>query len=149
MHRLAAPDMQDAGAIVSFCGVCRSENGRLAGLEIEHYPQMAERALNRICLDAAQRWPVMQLHLVHRFGFVETGALIVWLGVAARHRRAAFDAAGFVMDFLKTDAPFWKKSCPLEHQEAPSWVGATDEDQARRDRWQARTDGANNRHAKP
>ena len=98
------------GAIVSFTGLCRDEGGRIAALEIEHYPAMAETELQRIASEAMARWPLSGLTIIHRTGRVAVGERIVLVVTAAAHRVAAFQAAEFVMDYLKTRAPFWKKS---------------------------------------
>ena len=128
--RLATPA---AGAIVSFTGLCRDEGGRLTALELEHYPGMAEKALQRIAGDAAARFPLLALTVIHRHGVIPAGGNIVLVIAAASHRKAAFGAANFVMDYLKTDAPFWKK----EHAAAGegTWVAAKDSDDTERDRW--------------
>jgi molybdopterin synthase catalytic subunit len=125
----------DIGAIVSFLGLCRSEDGRLSGLELEHYPGMAEAELNRIARIAEGRWPLFGLTILHRYGLIHPGETIVLVLAASSHRRAAFEAAEFVMDFLKTSAPFWKK----EHRAdgaATDWVEAKDGDDAAARRWQ-------------
>jgi molybdopterin synthase catalytic subunit len=100
---------QDVGALVSFTGLCRDEAGTLAALELEHYPGMAEAELERIASDALKRWPLTGLTVVHRYGKIQPGEQIVLVAAASAHRRAAFEAADFLMDFLKTRAPFWKK----------------------------------------
>lgn len=122
-----------AGAIVSFTGLCRDEGGRLTALELEHYPGMAEKALQRIAEEAAARFPLLALTVIHRHGVIPAGGNIVLVIAAASHRRAAFEAANFVMDYLKTDAPFWKK----EHAAVGEgvWIAAKDSDEAERDRW--------------
>ncbi|PZU22401.1 MAG: molybdopterin synthase catalytic subunit [Shinella sp.] len=134
--RMATPA---AGAIVSFTGLCRDEGGRLTALELEHYPGMAEKALGRIASDAATRFPLLALTVIHRHGVIPAGGNIVLVIAAASHRKAAFEAANFVMDYLKTDAPFWKK----EHAAAGegAWIAAKDSDDAERDRWDAVTAG--------
>ena len=98
----------DVGAVVTFTGLCRNEGGRLAALELEHYPGMAEAEIIRICRIAIERWPVTGLTAIHRFGRIAPGGNIVLVLAASAHRQAAFDAANFVMDYLKTSAPFWK-----------------------------------------
>jgi molybdopterin synthase catalytic subunit len=124
----------DAGAVVTFTGICRDEGGRLAALELEHYPGMAEAEIERIAREAAARWPLLGLTVVHRHGRIAVGENIVLVAAASAHREAAFAAAGFLMDFLKTQAPFWKK----EHAAAGTeggWVAAKDEDDAAAGRW--------------
>lgn len=124
----------DIGAVVTFTGLCRSEGGELAALELEHYPGMAEAEIARICRLAAERWPVTGLTAIHRFGKIAPGGNIVLVLAASPHRQAAFDAAGFVMDFLKTSAPFWKKEHFVDGS-AGDWVSAKDADDAARARW--------------
>ena len=124
----------DIGAIVTFTGICRGEAGRLAALELEHYPGMAEAEIERIADKAATRWPLSAMTVIHRHGRLEPGENIVLVVAASTHRQAAFDAASFVMDFLKTSAPFWKK----EHGVAgapDAWVEATEEDEDAVKRW--------------
>lgn len=129
-----AAGRSDIGALVTFTGLCRDENGTLAALELEHYPAMAEAELTRIADEAARRWPLLGLTLVHRFGLIRAGEPIVLVITASAHRRAAFAAAEFLMDFLKTDAPFWKK----EHRKGEAggdWVEAKRADDEAADRW--------------
>ncbi|MCX8999013.1 molybdenum cofactor biosynthesis protein MoaE [Rhizobiaceae bacterium BDR2-2] len=122
-----------AGALVSFTGLCRDEGGRLSALELEHYPGMAEKALERIARAAAARFGLLGLAVVHRHGVIPAGGNIVLVIAAAGHRKAAFEAASFVMDHLKTDAPFWKKEHGAEGEGA--WVEARRSDDAERDQW--------------
>jgi molybdopterin synthase catalytic subunit len=123
------------GAVVTFSGICRNEDGRLTALELEHYPGMAEAEIDRIAKQAGSRWPVTAITVIHRHGLIEAGENIVLVVTASPHRQAAFDAANFLMDFLKTRAPFWKK----EHTvgAAESWVAAKDEDDMAVERWKA------------
>lgn len=124
----------DIGAVVTFTGLCRDEGGRLAALELEHYPAMAEAEISRIAEDAVARWPLTGLTVIHRHGRIAPGANIVLVVTASSHRVAAFEAAEFLMDFLKTRAPFWKK----EHLSAGGsggWVEAQDHDDAAAERW--------------
>lgn len=124
----------DIGALVSFVGLCRDEAGTLKALELEHYPGMAEAELARIAEEAESRWPLLGLTVIHRSGKVLPGEGIVLVLCASAHRQAAFSAAEFLMDFLKSRAPFWKK----EHRAdgAPGlWVEAKDADEAALDRW--------------
>lgn len=130
--------LPDAGAMVSFVGTCRSEGGRLAGLEIEHYPGMAEAEFERIVREAAGRWPIIAMAVVHRTGRVLAGEDIVVVAAVSGHRSAAFGAAGFAMDFLKTSAPFWKKEIASDGS-APRWVEAKTSDDNAAGRW--RTEG--------
>jgi len=122
------------GAVVTFTGVCRDEGGRLSALELEHYPGMAESEIRRIAEEAATRWPLAGLTAIHRTGVIAVGGDIVLVAAASSHREAAFAAAGFVMDYLKTSAPFWKKEIPAGA--APGdWVGAKDSDDDAAKRW--------------
>lgn len=124
----------DIGAVVTFCGRCRDEAGALAALELEHYPGMAEAEMGRICREAVVRFGLQTATAIHRYGRIQPGENIVLVIAASPHRQAAFDGANFIMDFLKTSAPFWKK----EHKADGStgeWVSARDADDAARDRW--------------
>jgi molybdopterin synthase catalytic subunit len=129
---------RDIGAVVSFLGLCRDEGGALRTLEIEAYPAMAEAEIRRIAAEAARRWPLAALTVLHRFGTVVPGDAIVLVAAAAPHRGEAFAAVEFVMDFLKTDAPFWKKEHLVEGS-APRWLSARDSDQQRKARWERGT----------
>ena len=124
------------GAVVTFTGLCRSEDGRLNALELEHYPGMAERQLRSMAETAIARFGLLALGVIHRHGLVPVGEPIVTVAAASRHRRAAFDGAAFLMDYLKTDAPFWKKEHAVDGT-AGTWVAARDEDDDARDRWAA------------
>ncbi len=127
---------RDIGAVVTFTGLCRDEAGRLAALELEHYPGMAEKELAKIAAEAAERWPLLGLTVVHRHGRLAPAEPIVLVIAAAGHRQPAFQAASFLMDYLKTRAPFWKK----EHRADGSvgeWVEARTEDDDAADRWSA------------
>ncbi len=124
----------DVGAVVSFLGLCRDEEGRLSGLELEHYPGMAEAELSRVGADAAARWPLLGLKIIHRFGLIQPGERIVLVAASSSHREAAFGAAGFVMDFLKTRAPFWKREHLVGGGVGP-WVDAKASDDAAAARW--------------
>ena len=124
----------DIGAVVSFTGLCRDENGTLSALELEHYPGMAEAEISRVAAEAASRWPLMSLVAIHRYGLIRPGEQIVLVLAASAHRRAAFEAADFMMDYLKTRAPFWKR----EHLTAGTigaWVAAKADDDAAAERW--------------
>lgn len=124
----------DAGAVVVFQGLCRDEGGRLAALELEHYPGMAEAEIARLAAQASQRWPLAGLTVIHRYGRIRPGEAIVLVVAAARHRRAAFAAAEFMMDFMKTGAPFWKRE-HLVDGTVGEWVEAKDSDDAALERW--------------
>ena len=132
--RLLAQGRRDVGAVVTFSGLCRDEGGALAALELEHYPGMAEAEITRIAHEAARRWPVTGLTAIHRVGKIAPGENIVLVIAASPHRQAAFEAASFVMDFLKTDAPFWKKE-HRTHGRAGEWVSAKESDGAAKARW--------------
>ena len=123
-----------AGAVVAFTGYCRDEDGRLEALELEHYPGMAERQIETICREATGRWELMELRAIHRFGKLSPGEEIVFVACASRHRGAAFEAAAFVMDFMKTRAPFWKRG-HLKDGTVGAWVEAKDTDDHAADRW--------------
>lgn len=125
----------DIGAVVTFHGLCRDEGGRLAALEIEHYPGMAEAEIGRIGAEAIARWRLDGLCVVHRHGLIAAGENIVLVAAAATHRQAAFEAASFVMDFLKTQAPFWKREHSRDGTPGP-WVEARQDDDDARARWQ-------------
>lgn len=131
---LLSAGRHDIGAVVSFTGLCRDEGGRLAALELEHYPGMAEREIRRICEIAIERWPLTGLTAIHRFGKIAPGRNIVLVLAASTHRQAAFDAASFVMDYLKTSAPFWKKEHFIDGSEG-GWVTAKDTDDHAVERW--------------
>ncbi len=124
----------DIGAVVSFTGLCRDEGGTLAALELEHYPGMAEAEIARVAADAEMRWPLMGLVAIHRHGLVKPGEDIVLVIAASAHRRAAFEAADFLMDYLKTRAPFWKRE-HLVDGTMGGWVEAKDADDAAAARW--------------
>ncbi len=128
-----APD-GDAGAVVTFTGYCRDEAGRLSALELEHYPGMAEREIARIAGEAVERWSLLRLCCIHRHGLIRPGEEIVFVAAASLHRGAAFEAASFVMDFMKTRAPFWKRE-HLVDGTVGGWVAAKDTDDAATDRW--------------
>ncbi|MDX7951429.1 molybdenum cofactor biosynthesis protein MoaE [Lichenihabitans sp. Uapishka_5] len=129
----------DVGATVSFVGYCRGEAGTLAALELEHFPGMAEAEMERIAIEAERRWPLLGVAIVHRHGLVRPGEPIVAVATASAHRAAAFAGAEFIMDFLKTDAPFWKREHRRDQVADPTspdgWVAAKPGDDAARSRW--------------
>lgn len=131
---LLTRERTDIGALVSFVGLCRDEAGTLAALELEHYPGMAEEEIGRVAQEALARWPLQGLTIIHRFGAITPGARIVLVVAAARHRAEAFAASEFLMDYLKTRAPFWKKERRRDGAEA-GWVEAKAVDDAAADRW--------------
>jgi molybdopterin synthase catalytic subunit len=124
----------DVGAVVSFIGICRgSENGEpIAALTLEHYPGMAESEIRRHADEAMSRWPLTGLTAVHRVGRITPGENIVLVLAASQHRQAAFQAAEFLMDYLKANAPFWKRE---ESRKGTSWIEARDHDDAAAARW--------------
>ena len=124
----------DIGAVAAFTGLCRSEGETLSALELEHYPGMAEAKLEETAKAALARWPLDGVVVIHRHGRIAPGERIVFVAAASRHRDAAFEACRFVMDYLKTDAPFWKKEHRVDG-ESGGWVDARDADDAARDRW--------------
>ena len=126
----------DIGAIVTFVGLCRDEGGRLASLEIEHYSGMAEDELARVVAEAEARWPLLGATVIHRFGDIGVGAQIVLVVTASAHRSAAFAAADFLMDYLKTRAPFWKRA-HLTDGTSEDWVEAKHGDDLAAARWGA------------
>jgi molybdopterin synthase catalytic subunit len=131
----------DVGAVVSFTGICRgSEEGEpIAALTLEHYPGMAESEIERHVAEACERWPLFGITVIHRYGRIAPGEPIVLVITTSSHRQAAFAAAEFLMDFLKTRAPFWKQ---VETARAKSWVDAKASDDAAAERWRERDDAA-------
>jgi molybdopterin synthase catalytic subunit len=124
----------DIGAIVTFSGLCRDEGGQLAALELEHYPGMAESEIGRIAKQAVVRWNLQAMTVIHRHGRIGVGENIVLVAAASSHRQAAFEAANFLMDYLKSNAPFWKKEHRIDGSEG-GWVEAKDSDEAAAARW--------------
>jgi molybdopterin synthase catalytic subunit len=124
----------DVGAVVSFSGLCRgSENGQpIAALTLEHYPEMAEAEIKRHTDEAMSRWPLSGLTVIHRVGRITPGENIVLVLAASAHRQAAFEAAEFLMDYLKASAPFWKRE---ESAAGANWIEAHDHDDAAAARW--------------
>ena len=126
----------DIGAVVTFTGLCRAdENGEpIAALTLEHYPDMAEAEIARYVEDARARWPLLGVTVIHRYGRIVPGEVIVLVVTASSHREAAFAAASFLMDYLKTRAPFWKQ---VEKVSGKIWVDAKAADDAAAERWSA------------
>lgn len=122
----------DTGAVVTFTGRVRDVDAGLRHMEIEHYPGMTERALTQIAGQAAERWPLTAVTVVHRHGRLTPGDRIMMVGTASRHRDAAFEAASFLMDYLKSRAPFWKKEVTMD---GADWVSPRETDEAALDRW--------------
>ena len=130
--RRFASSVSGAGAIVTFSGLVRDDGGKLAAMEIEHYPAMTERAVEAIRMEAMERWALLGAVIVHRYGRLEPGEQIMMVATAARHRADAFAAAEFLMDYLKSRAPFWKKEFGPDGEK---WVAARDEDEEALARW--------------
>ena len=122
----------DAGALVTFSGLVRDEAGALEAMEIEHYPGMTEKAIAAIESEAVRRWGLVASLVIHRHGRLRPGEPIMMVATAAPHRADAFAAAEFLMDDLKSRAPFWKKEIT---REGSGWVAAKDEDEAALRRW--------------
>jgi molybdopterin synthase catalytic subunit len=131
---IAALDAENTGAVATFTGKVRKE-GDLTALTLEHYPHMTEREIGRIVDDAQARWPLMGATIVHRVGRLLPGDKIVLVAVAAKHRGAAFEACQFLMDYLKTRAPFWKEE---ERSGKTQWVEARHSDDRAAERWRGR-----------
>ena len=124
----------DIGAVVTFTGICRDhEGGRgVSAMTREHYPGMADEEIARHVAEAERRWPLMGVTVIHRFGRMMPGDNIVLVVTASAHRQAAFEAASFLMDFLKTRAPFWKLE---ERPDGQDWVAAKESDDDAAARW--------------
>ncbi len=124
----------DIGAVVAFTGICRGGDGGqpITAMTLEHYPGMAETEIARHVAEAESRWPLIGVTVIHRYGRVVPGENIVLVLTAAAHRADAFTAAEFLMDYLKTRAPFWKEE---ERAGASAWVGASETDNAAAQRW--------------
>lgn len=124
-----------AGAVVTFIGKVRDMNlgDDVTGLSLEHYPGMTEKSLNDIVAQAKARWPLLKVKVIHRVGDLELGDQIVLVGVSSAHRGAAFDSCEFIMDYLKTNAPFWKKERTTKEVR---WVESRDTDKSAAQRWE-------------
>lgn len=124
----------DVGAVASFVGMVRDANdgSRVRGMTLEHYPGMTEKALEDICAQAGARWHLQDVVVIHRVGRLAPGDRIVLVGVASAHRGEAFEACEFIMDYLKTRAPFWKRE---DTPEGTRWVEARASDDAAAQRW--------------
>jgi molybdopterin synthase catalytic subunit len=124
----------DIGAIVTFTGTVRSDpKSPISSMTLEHYPSMTEAEIAAVEAEARERWPLEACLIVHRYGRLLPGDNIVLVVTASAHRQAAFEAAGFLMDFLKTRAPFWKKETGLDGE--GRWVDARESDDAAAERW--------------
>ena len=130
----------DAGAIASFVGLVRDHNkhagdgGQVSSLTLEHYPGMTESSIDAIIAEAESRWPLLVTQVIHRVGALQPEDQIVLVLVASGHRDAAFAAAQFIMDYLKTRAVFWKKEASTRGSQ---WIESTEQDQERSDKWGA------------
>ena len=126
---------QQEGAVATFTGYVRrsNEQRKVDSMELEHYPGMTENSITEILQQAADRWPLLAASVVHRVGKLAPGDRIVWVGVSSSHREAAFNACEFIMDYLKTRAPFWKKELGPN---GGHWVAAREHDTSRATRWQ-------------
>ena len=126
-----AAAVKGAGAVVTFTGIVRGDGG-MAAMEIEHYPGMTEKAIAAIAAQAVERWKLVDALVIHRHGRLAVGEAIMMVATAAPHRADAFAAAEFLMDYLKSRAPFWKKEIGSD---GAAWVAAKDEDEAALTRW--------------
>ncbi len=120
-----------AGAVVTFTGLVRGDGG-MTGMEIEHYPGMTERAIGAMVGEATTRWNLTDTLVIHRYGRLAVGEPIMMVATASGHRVAAFEAAEFLMDYLKSRAPFWKKELGPD---GAAWVAARNDDEAALKRW--------------
>jgi len=134
LQRHLLGDDHEEGAVVCFTGYVRSANAQrtVHTMELEHYPGMTEKSIEQILQQAAARWPLLGASVVHRVGRLGPGDRIVWVGISSAHREDAFSACEFVMDYLKTRAPFWKKELGPEGEH---WVETRTTDRARAGRW--------------
>jgi len=124
------------GAVATFTGYVRTSNEQreVNTLELEHYPGMTEKSIEEILSEASERWQLLSAAVVHRVGLLQPGDPIVWVGATSAHREAAFSACEFIMDYLKTRAPFWKKEIGPQGEH---WVDARSGDSGRAERWQS------------
>ena len=132
-------ERRDVGALVTFSGICRGEEegAPIAALVLEHYPGMAEEEIKRHVEEAKRRWPLLGVRIVHRVGRIEPGETIVFVAASSAHRQAGFAAAEFLMDYLKTRAPFWKKE---RTPQGDRWVEARASDDDAAASWQDRSE---------
>jgi len=127
-----AQDRTDVGAVVSFTGVVRDTKGDLREMLIEHYPGMTQGAIAKIAEEAVKRWALADILVIHRYGPLKPGEPIMMVATAAAHRAGAFEAADFLMDYLKSRAPFWKKEVTAK---GATWVAAKEADEDALKRW--------------
>lgn len=132
-HSVHAQD-PSVGAVATFVGYVRDINqgDQVSALFLEHYPGMTERSLQLIVDQAHERWPLQRVSIVHRVGALQAGEAIVFVGVASQHRQAAFEACAFLMDYLKTRAPFWKRE---QTPAGERWVEGRESDRLAQERW--------------
>jgi molybdopterin synthase catalytic subunit len=131
---LAALERMGGGGIASFTGIVR-QDGALSALHLDHYPAMTQGQLERIAAQAAARWPLLGLTVIHRHGTLPVGARIVFVGTASASRVPALEACAFLIDWLKVSAPFWKRE--IRADGSGDWVEAKGEDDARAEKWGA------------
>lgn len=131
---LAVLEALGGGAVASFTGIVRGEGG-LASLRLDHYPAMTDAQIGRIVAEARARWPLLGVRVIHRVGLLRPGERIVFVGTASSHRAAALESCAFLIDWLKTAAPFWKQESLVDG--ARRWVEARAEDDATAARWKA------------
>lgn len=133
-YNLLRENADGEGAIVTFTGLVRDfcDSGTVNSMILEHYPGMTEKALMEICSEARNRWELGHVRVIHRTGQLHSGDQIVFVGVTSKHRQDAFSAAEFIMDYLKTKAPLWKKECTTQ---GTKWVKAKDTDKQAAQRW--------------
>lgn len=134
LQRALLAGRAEEGAVACFTGYVRAQNldRAVQSMELEHYPGMTESSIEQILREACERWPLLSAAVVHRVGRLEPGEQIVWVGIASAHREASFSACEFVMDYLKTRAPFWKKEGSAD---GGRWVEARASDDVRAERW--------------
>ena len=131
-HWIGRLEALGGGAVASFTGIVRGED-ELIGMRLDHYPAMTQAQVARIVDEARERWPLLGVVVIHRVGELQPGDRIVFVGTASSHRAAALESCAFLIDWLKTSAPFWKKETFADGRE--KWVEARAEDDAARDRW--------------
>jgi len=123
------------GAIVSFIGTVRDLHpGSISSMTLEHYPEMTEKSLKSIVTEARERWDLQKVTIIHRIGELKVNDQIVLVVTTSKHRQAAFESCNFIMDYLKTDAPFWKKESTEKKEE---WVESRESDDEQKKRWQS------------
>jgi molybdopterin synthase catalytic subunit len=127
-----AQGRSNVGAVVSFTGVVRDTDGDLQEMLIEHYPGMTQSAITKMAQEAVDRWALVDCLVIHRYGSLKPGDPIMMVATASAHRAASFEAADFLMDYLKSRAPFWKKEVTGR---GADWVAAKDEDEDALNRW--------------